>query len=67
MPIESDEDEEAALDALERCAFLLYKIHSEDVAALSNAPDAIAEAVKILRRVGRDDEWFSRAIEDEDE
>lgn len=49
------------LEALSRCAFLLYKIRSGDHRALENAADAVAEAVSLLKKAGCNEEWFEGA------
>ncbi len=51
-------DRNDALAALDRCAFLLWKISQGDHKALENAEDAAREAAGILTALGHADEWM---------
>jgi len=46
------------LDALSRCAFVLFKITEGDEQAIDNALNVVWDSVKLLQEYGEQDEWM---------
>lgn len=53
-------DLQPVLDALNRCAFVLFKINAGDPKALGNAAEVMQASVKLLREYGEQDEWMEQ-------
>ncbi len=51
-------DLQPVLDALGRCAFVLFKITVGDPKALSNAAEVVRASANLLREYGEEDEWM---------
>lgn len=46
------------LDALSRCAFVLFKITEGDGQAIDNALDVVRDSIGLLEEYGERDEWM---------
>ncbi len=51
-------DLQPVLDALSRCAFVLFKITEGDEQAIDNALNVVWDSVKLLQEYGEQDEWM---------
>ena len=51
-------DLQPVLDALSRCAFVLFKITEGDQKALGNSVEVVRDGVKLLEEYGEQDEWM---------
>jgi len=51
-------DLQPVLDALSRCAFVLFKITEGDEQAIDNAVEVVWASVKLLQEYGEQDEWM---------
>ena len=57
-------DLQPVLDALSRCAFVLFKITEGDEQAIDNAVEVVWASVKLLREYGEQDEWMEETHDD---
>jgi hypothetical protein len=51
-------------EALDRAAFVLYKIANGDPKALENAADVAGDSVALLRKLGHEYEWMENYDEE---
>ena len=59
-------DLQPVLDALSRCAFVLFKIAAGDPQALGRAAEVAQAGVRLLRPYGEEDEWMSDGVAPEE-
>jgi len=57
-------DLQPVLDALSRCAFVLFKIARGDPKALGNVANVVQASVKLLEEYGVQDEWMGETDDD---
>ena len=49
------------LDALSRCAFVLFKITKGDQQAFGNAVEVVQASIQLLEKHGEQDEWMGES------